>query len=241
MRWWRPRLRQGALLSLLVLGTATVGMRIAMADHFTDVPSSSPIHRFVEWLVNRGITAGCGSGLFCPDSPVTRGQMAVFMNTLGIVVTPSVLQVESAPGALDIDTNPVVCPTTVDHTPTYPQQAVVHARATVSAAGAGVLHATVFAVSSTNGGVSWTPLSSNTDRVYTTLAGEWSSATDVDRLDLTPGTNYRFAVQLLRQAGTVDASASRCEVFVEILNRNPPTSPFLTEPAAEAPSADTSK
>jgi hypothetical protein len=47
---------------------------------FSDVPLSSPINKFVEALVASGITAGCGSGNFCPNDPLTRGQMAVFLS-----------------------------------------------------------------------------------------------------------------------------------------------------------------
>lgn len=47
---------------------------------FTDVPVGHPQHRFVEALVAAGVTAGCGGGQYCPDNPVTRGQMAVFLS-----------------------------------------------------------------------------------------------------------------------------------------------------------------
>jgi len=46
---------------------------------FGDVPTTSPQFKFVEALVAAGITAGCGGGNYCPDQPVTRGQMAVFL------------------------------------------------------------------------------------------------------------------------------------------------------------------
>jgi hypothetical protein len=46
---------------------------------FGDVPTSSPFFRFVEALAASGITGGCGGGNFCPGSPITRGQMAVFL------------------------------------------------------------------------------------------------------------------------------------------------------------------
>ena len=46
---------------------------------FTDVPTNSPQFKFVEALVAAGITAGCGGGNYCPDNPITRGQMAVFL------------------------------------------------------------------------------------------------------------------------------------------------------------------
>jgi hypothetical protein len=46
---------------------------------FPDVPCASPFAAWVQELVARGITAGCGGGLYCPTDPVTREQMAVFL------------------------------------------------------------------------------------------------------------------------------------------------------------------
>jgi hypothetical protein len=46
---------------------------------FNDVPTNHPFFQFVEALYASGITAGCGSGNYCPDAPLTRGQMAVFL------------------------------------------------------------------------------------------------------------------------------------------------------------------
>ncbi len=47
---------------------------------FSDVPTTDGRFRFVEALVAAGITGGCGNGLYCPEDPVTRGQMAVFLS-----------------------------------------------------------------------------------------------------------------------------------------------------------------
>lgn len=47
---------------------------------FYDVPTFHPFFRFVEALARSGITSGCGGGNYCPDAPVTRGQMAVFLS-----------------------------------------------------------------------------------------------------------------------------------------------------------------
>jgi hypothetical protein len=56
---------------------------------FADVPVGHPFHRFVEALVAAGITGGCGGGNYCPDAPVTRGQMAVFLSAaLGLHWAP---------------------------------------------------------------------------------------------------------------------------------------------------------
>jgi hypothetical protein len=46
---------------------------------FGDVPATSPFCRWVEEAARRGIASGCGGGNYCPGSPVTREQMAVFV------------------------------------------------------------------------------------------------------------------------------------------------------------------
>jgi ELWxxDGT repeat protein len=46
---------------------------------FADVPASYYAARWIEQLAADGITAGCGGGNYCPDQPITRGEMAVFL------------------------------------------------------------------------------------------------------------------------------------------------------------------
>jgi subtilisin family serine protease len=48
---------------------------------FSDVPSSSPFCPWIQEMANSGITAGCGGGNFCTESPNTRAQLAVFLAT----------------------------------------------------------------------------------------------------------------------------------------------------------------
>jgi len=52
---------------------------LTAASTFLDVPPSHPFFSFVETLVKNGVTAGCATNYYCPDSPVTRAQMAVFL------------------------------------------------------------------------------------------------------------------------------------------------------------------
>ena len=47
---------------------------------FNDVPTSDFGFQYVEALVAAGITGGCGGGNYCPDNPVTRRQMAIFIS-----------------------------------------------------------------------------------------------------------------------------------------------------------------
>lgn len=51
----------------------------ATATFPNDVPTNHPFFRFIEAMAASGLTGGCGAGTFCPDAPVTRGQMAVFL------------------------------------------------------------------------------------------------------------------------------------------------------------------
>jgi hypothetical protein len=48
---------------------------------FADVPCSHPYAPWINELVRRGVTAGCGGGNYCPASVVNRDQMSVFVST----------------------------------------------------------------------------------------------------------------------------------------------------------------
>ena len=52
---------------------------------FNDVDLSYWAVRWIEQLAAEGITSGCGNNNFCPENPVTRAQMAVFLvRTFGL-------------------------------------------------------------------------------------------------------------------------------------------------------------
>jgi len=62
--------------------TISVGglsLTILQAAKFVDVPPSHPFFAEISQLSARGITSGCGAGSYCPDSSVTREQMAIFI------------------------------------------------------------------------------------------------------------------------------------------------------------------
>jgi len=46
---------------------------------FNDVLTSHPFFNSIEAMAASGITGGCGGGNYCPDDPLTRGQMAAFL------------------------------------------------------------------------------------------------------------------------------------------------------------------
>jgi hypothetical protein len=47
--------------------------------YFTDVPAIHPYFPWIQKMKQLGITSGCTPTTYCPDVPVTRGQMAVFI------------------------------------------------------------------------------------------------------------------------------------------------------------------
>ena len=52
---------------------------------FTDVPANYWAAVWIKQLAADGITGGCGAGIYCPENPVTRAQMAVFIvKTFGL-------------------------------------------------------------------------------------------------------------------------------------------------------------
>ncbi len=51
----------------------------ACSGDFPDVPCPSQFADWIEQLAAESITGGCGGGNYCPSSPNTRGQMAVFI------------------------------------------------------------------------------------------------------------------------------------------------------------------
>jgi len=46
---------------------------------FTDVPADYWAAKWIEQLAVESITSGCGGGNYCPEDPVTRAQMAIFL------------------------------------------------------------------------------------------------------------------------------------------------------------------
>ncbi len=78
---------EGALAAALEggpeLGTPEAYTPPPCVGLFTDVPCSNPFAAWIEQLYRDRITSGCGSGLYCPDNPVTRSQMAVFLERMG--------------------------------------------------------------------------------------------------------------------------------------------------------------
>jgi hypothetical protein len=66
-------------ISQIILGYVRLVSPAPVDATFNDVPTSSPLFQYVEALSDSGVTSGCGNGNYCPNMPLTRGQMAVFL------------------------------------------------------------------------------------------------------------------------------------------------------------------
>lgn len=76
-----PALPAGFLADVTVTNPS---LESAMLHHgwfsdFLDVPPSNPFYDDIDRIARGAITAGCGSGMYCPAGRVTRAQMAVLV------------------------------------------------------------------------------------------------------------------------------------------------------------------
>jgi hypothetical protein len=192
---------------------------------FDDVAGSSPFCGNVEWLVNRSITLGCATGLYCPTVPVVRLAMAAFLNREGTALTPQVLLREAVPGALDLDAAPVACQTADAIIGAFPRHAQVDG--VFSGTASGTVTIGVAPVASFDGGASWIPLVTNAP-LATVQGTHWANVRSVAGRDLAVGQTVRFGLRVDRggTTGSFDLVDSRCTLRAMIHNRNGTVSPL---------------
>jgi hypothetical protein len=217
-----------ALLTACAIGAAfltlSMGANAGPCAGFTDVDTASQFCPNVEWLKNRGVTLGCTPTTYCPSDPVSRLQMAAFMNRLGTALTPLVVTVVADSGALDLDLTPVVCESVMQDITNFPRRAMLDA--TFSGTAAADVDIAMSVVWSADGGVTWLPLS--TAQSVTFVPGtRWSAASDLGALDLAVGGTAQFGIQVSRNgAGSTNLSDSRCQLRATIGTRDGTSSPY---------------
>jgi hypothetical protein len=60
-------------------GAGYIPPAVGPGTGFNDVPIDYWAAPWIKQLAAEGITGGCGTNLYCPENPVTRAQMAVFL------------------------------------------------------------------------------------------------------------------------------------------------------------------
>ena len=208
-------MRSGKALALALLVSLLQAAPPAQAQcaGFTDVASGGFCGN-VTWIKNRQITLGCGVGTtYCPNDPVTRLQMAAFMNRVGNVLTPLVLDVEDTGASLNLPMGPFhVCQTATIPAVQYPR--TMHAQMSFSYQLSAVQEVTFGVVTSVNGGpFSGTPTGSLNG------AGEHQHHFISPLATLGAGNSYQFAIIVARGGFQNNTMGFwQCQLQVHVVN-----------------------
>lgn len=198
------------------------------ASPFDDVPALASYCSNTEWLRNRSITLGCTATTYCPNEPVTRAAMALFMNRLGSVLTPDIVVRSQSGNAIDLEGDTFVCVSSAYAPADYPRR--MHLVASFSA------HTTAAAAYDMN--VRYNTDGSPSDFAIpvngifqfgaSPVAG-WSSVSASAAEDIAAGTQYRFAMRVSRASvsgGTGNIDSFRCHLSLAMHNRNAVSPPL---------------
>ncbi len=228
--------RMAAVAAFVLLAAPAMAQNCAgFTDTVDDGIAPGAFCPNVQWVKNRNITLGCTlTTLYCPNSNVTRLQMAAFMNRLGAALTPVELGTVANDSMVPISLEPpgqVRCQSGAFAVTNYPRRAVFNNKANLFQATARV-DVLAEAVFSTDSGVSWTAVLDS--QTFQTLNGGGSPPDDVSTYqlgyhDLIVGSTYIFGVRVLRaplSAGTGQLARVYCVNRVQIQNRNGTGVPF---------------
>lgn len=219
---WTRAIR--AALLALAAAAAPVAYGAPPCAGFTDTDNDG-FCPSVEWVKNRGVTTGCGAGLYCPSSAVSRLAMAVFMKRLGDALTPVQLAMDLRPGAVVIDNNIVLCQTNDLNVTGFPRTA--YADTTLSATAPADVSFAADVVMSTDAGANWSLLNTETNR-GSVPANQFGSLSDIGSTQLNVGQNVRFGLRVSRGgvASSTNLTDSRCQTRVLVYSRTGGASPF---------------
>ncbi len=73
--------RREQAAAFIIRGLGEFNPPTPATQRFGDVPPTNPFYNFIDRMAALGITQGCSTAppLFCPTTPMTRGQMAAFL------------------------------------------------------------------------------------------------------------------------------------------------------------------
>jgi hypothetical protein len=79
--------------------------KLHLGESFSDVPREQPFYRKIETLLHNGITSGCTATAYCPETPVSREQMAIFV-AKGIAGLADLIPTKGVAGGKAYDCSP---------------------------------------------------------------------------------------------------------------------------------------
>jgi hypothetical protein len=236
MKRWTSR---AVVVAAFALGAGSASAQQCVG--FGDVLASDTlVCPAVEWVKNRGVTLGCGTGAnYCPNDTVLRSSMALFMQRLGKALSSEVHKdhvtefMATIPG--ESPTPPLLlCAMAGNSTVTpYPRQALLNAAVSGLADGNPVAWRAYW-IYSTDGGVTFGPIMDGVNPISSprasSAASQWSGVALSFALDLPANTPLQVRVVVRRDnvlTGTTGNFAdARCQMTVNIVNANGTTSPL---------------
>lgn len=219
------RLVAGSLLGL--------GASLAQAHNcvgFGDLAGEDPFCPSVSWLKNREVTLGCATNLYCPDTVVTRLQMAAFLQRMGDRLTPELL---SASGSVtDLGSAPAdgALVAAMPAGAAVPYARRVNATYVCSVAVTGPVLVGLDIPFSTDGGATWSPVDGLKANAFTMLATTDAAnqrllLTVQGERTLAANTTERYAARIRQLAGGGSMSQAECTgqgVAVQMPDPPPP-------------------
>lgn len=225
----RAGLATAAAALAFVVGSASTPVAAAQCDVFTDVQDTDIFCNAVQWLKNRSITLGCPSTAvaYCPTDNVTRASMALFLNRLGVAITPKLVGQQSGTSAQNLNPGQFFPYCLTATLPAVSNPQTVRARGSLNASAVGP-NLEIFLVVSMDGGVTYANLNS-TSLVVPNPNGLQSLSWSSNTLAVAPGNSLLFALGVSNPAGSVGSlnlAAGRCAIEADVVNANPTSPPF---------------
>jgi hypothetical protein len=236
--YWRQvtlsKCNGGSLVSDVVI----IGSGSPYCDGFSDVPAGAGYCPSVDWLKNRAITLGCVAAsptsptpLYCPNDPVTRAQMAQFMNRMGNALTPTVYtpytwNINQA-GFANPSLSNVYCQQSISAA-SYPRRVVFSGGFGAKSTGANG-NVRVLPEISFDGGATWSSFGNDAfiDQYINTATP--SNVQNVGSTGLPAGKDAIVGAYLnLRTAGPTGFTGE-CQSIVQVINAISASAPFDAE------------
>lgn len=216
-----------AAFSLFLLPAAASADPCAGASPFADVAPGASYCTNTEWLANRKITLGCDATNFCPDLPVTRAAMALFMNRLGDALLTPPVSLEEDFDALTLtlasNDNPV-CQTSPLPAVNYPRIFSMTGHVTVLGGAASNAVVGMHVRRSINGGGF---ASVNTYSQRTTTNNAWESSIAHSGVFTVPaGSTVAAHLGIFTVSGSTSIGSGRCLIVLRGQSVTGTSSPF---------------
>ena len=203
---------------------------------FSDVDAGNSFCSNVHWLRNRAVTLGCTATSYCPNDPVTRLQMAAFLNRLANALEPVFRTAADTAIHAAVNAGDVVCQTPVYDLTGYPR-VVSSSSAMLYPRAPGAVRVSTRLVYSTDAGGTWTPFGAQ-NLGSTNPSGEYASQSpSSSAVFLLPPQSVIFGIDSGVTSATLNDAG--CELTVRLDSHTGAAAPFdapmSTGPRASGP------